>query len=74
MITPIGQVGMVLPTRIMDVRVRVIAQLRLEVIDICNLVTRGLGKRTPNLTTQSYMVKRSITTTRKRRGTWIYRT
>ena len=34
-------------------------------MDIWNLVTRGLGKRTPNLTTQSYMIKRSTPITRR---------
>jgi len=48
---------MVLPTGIEGIRIFLMIRPRLEVVDMCNLVTRGLVKRTPNLTTQSYKVK-----------------
>jgi len=64
---------MVFPAGIVGVRVGVMVRPRLEVIDIYNLVTRGLAKRTLNLKTQSYMVKRSTTITRRRGGTCIHR-
>jgi len=69
MITHIEQVRMILLIRIVSVRVGVMARHRLEVIDICNLVTRGFGKRTSNLITQSYTFKRSMTITTKGEST-----
>jgi len=64
-ITPIRQVRMVLPTKIISIRIRVMGWPWFEVIDICNLASRGLGKRTPNLTIQSDKVKRSTAITRR---------
>jgi len=64
---------MVLPTRIVGVRVGIMVQPRLKVIEICNLVAIGLSKRTPKLTTQSYMVKRSTTITKRGGRTCIHR-
>ena len=49
-IIPIEQALMVFPTRIIGVTVRVMIWPKLEVIDICSLVTIGRGKRIPNLT------------------------
>jgi len=45
----------------------------LEVIDICNILSRGLGKRVPNLIIQNHVVKRSITITSWGGGKCIHR-
>ena len=64
---------MVLPTGIVDVRVGAMVRHKLEVIDMHNLVSKGLDKMTPNLTTQGYKVKGSTTTTRRGGGICIHR-
>jgi len=64
---------MVLPTEIVRFKLGGHSSTRLEVIDICNLLTRGLRKRDLNLTIQSHMVKRFTTITSKEEGTCFNR-
>ena len=47
-------------------------RIRLEAIDILNLVTRRLGKRTPNLTIQSNTIEEYTTITRRGGGTCLH--
>jgi len=49
------EIRVILPNWIVGIRVRVIGQSRVEILNIINFI-RVLGKRTPNLTVQKYML------------------
>ena len=60
---------MQLPTRIVRIGIRVMVQPRLEVIHICYMLTKGRGKRVPNLAIFNYMIMGTTFITNRGCGT-----
>ena len=55
---------MLLPTRIIRIEIRVMSQPRLKVIHIGYMLTKGKGKRVPNLVIFSHMITGNASITR----------
>ena len=72
-VRPIREIWTVPSTWIIIVRIRVIGRSQVEIIDIADLVSRVLGKRSPNLTIPSQMVNETTYFTEWGRGTRIHR-
>jgi len=64
-----GEVRTLLPTTIVIIGIRIMVQLRLEVVHIGNMLTRRSGKRIPNLAIFDHMITETTSITNKGWGT-----
>ena len=55
-LSPIGEVGILLLTRVIRIGIWVMVRPRLEVVHIGSMLNRGRGKWVPDLAILSYMI------------------
>jgi len=65
---PMGEVRVMLPTKVVSIRVRVMIWPGLKVVHIGYLFTRGRGKGLPYLIMHNYMIKRATPITSRGLG------
>ena len=68
-LSSIREVWLLVPTRIIRIGIRVMGWPRLEVIHIGYMLTRGKGRRVPNLAIFSYMIMGTTSITSRGRVT-----